>query len=143
MRRKNIHYKPSKPQATMGFIIGVVFIVIGLGMVIPMTFVSGSAFIGLFGVAWTGIAVYNTVIYGKYLFGSKDGKSENIFGGYEVTEEPAEDASFRVDSVDHEHITAAGLDAKARLEQLETLKKAGLLTAEEYAEKRKEILNDL
>ncbi len=142
MRRRNINYKPSKPQATMGLIVGIVFICIGIGMVIPLTFGSGFAPIGLFGLAWTGIAVYNTVINAKYLFGEKDGKNENLFGGYEVTEEPA-DASFRADSADHEHITAGGLDAKARLEQLETLKSAGLLTPEEYAEKRKDILNDL
>jgi len=140
MRRKNINYKPSKQQAGLGLVVGIVFIIMGLGMVIPMTFVSGSPFFGLFGVAWTGIAVYNTVINAKYLFGEKDGKNENLFGGYEITEE---DPSFRPDSADHQHITAAGLDAKARLEQLETLKGAGLLTPEEYAEKRKEILNDL
>ncbi len=140
MRRRKINYKPSKPQAAMGFVVGIVFMVIGLGMVIPMTFTAGSPIFGLFGLAWTGIAVYNTVINAKYLFGQKDGKNENLFGGYEVTEE---DPAFRADSADHEHITAAGLDAKARLEQLETLKEAGLLTGEEYDEKRKEILRQL
>lgn len=139
MRRKNINYKPSKPQATMGFIVGIVFIILGVGMVIPMS-MGGGAFFGLFGLAWTAIAVYNTVINAKYLFGGEDGKNENLFGGYEVTED---DPSFRPDAADHEHITAAGLDAKARLEQLETLKSAGLLTAEEYAKKRKDILKDL
>ena len=52
MRRKNINYKPSRPQAAMGLAIGAVFIFLGLGMVIPMAFASGSPFIGLFGVAW-------------------------------------------------------------------------------------------
>ncbi len=145
MRRKNINYKPSRPQAAMGLAIGAVFIFLGLGMVIPMAFASGSPFIGLFGVAWTGIAVYNTVINAKYLFGSKGGKSENLFGGYEVTEDPADGQmpSFQPDAPDHQHITGAGLSPKARLEQLETLKGAGLLTPEEYAEKRREILRGL
>ena len=145
MRRKNINYKPSRPQAAMGLAIGAVFIFLGLGMVIPMTFASGSPFIGLFGVTWTGIAVYNTVINAKYLFGSKGGKSENLFGGYEVTEDPADRQmpSFQPDAPDHQHITGAGLSPKARLEQLETLKGAGLLTPEEYAEKRREILREL
>ena len=35
------------------------------------------------------------------------------------------------------------MDAKGRLEQLESLKKAGLLTQEEYDRKRKEILRSL
>lgn len=139
MRRRNINYKPSRPQAAMGFAVGVVFILLGVCMVIPMAF-QGGAFFSLFGLLWTGIAVYNTVINAKYLFGQKDGKNENLFGGYEITEE---DPSFRVDSADHEHITASGLDVKGRLEQLETLKNAGLLTPEEYAQKRKEILKDL
>lgn len=142
MRRRNINYKPSRPQAAMGFAIGIVFIILGLGMVIPMTLTAGSPFVGLFGLAWTGVAVYNTVINAKYLFGSKDGKNENLFGGYEVTEIP-EDPSFRPDSADHEHITPSGLDAKARLEQLETLRSAGLLTKEEYAKKREEIVKGL
>ena len=38
---------------------------------------------------------------------------------------------------------SAGPDAKKRLEQLEELKKAGLLTEEEYRSKRAEILGEL
>lgn len=37
----------------------------------------------------------------------------------------------------------AGLDAQGRLEQLKTLKNAGLITNLEYEQKRQEILNDL
>jgi len=145
MRRKNIRYKPSKQQAAMGLAVGILFIILGVTMVIPMTFGSGFAPIGLFGLVWTAIAVYNTVINAKYLFGSKDGENENLFGGYEVTEEPADEPTpaFRPDAPDHQHITGAGLSPKARLEQLETLKGAGLLTHEEYEEKRKEILREL
>ena len=39
--------------------------------------------------------------------------------------------------------TTTGLDAKARMEQLKTLKDAGLITKQEYDQKRQEILNDL
>lgn len=145
MRRRNIRYKPSKPQAAMGLAVGILFVILGITMVIPMTFRAGFAPVGLFGLAWTGIAVYSTVINAKYLFGSKDGKNENLFGGYEVTEEPADEPTpaFRTDAPDRRHITGAGLDAKGRLEQLETLKSAGLLTQEEYSQKRKEILKEL
>ena len=51
--------------------------------------------------------------------------------------------SFRSEAADHEHITVGGLTREARLEQLETLKEAGLLTRAEYEEKRKEILREL
>ncbi len=131
--KKNIRYKPSKPQAGMSFAVGILFIVLGVTMVIPGTFGSGGA--GLFGLVWTGIAVYITVINGKYLFGDKK-KSEDLFGGYEITEEPPEE-------VTHDHIPSTALDAKGRLEQLETLKDAGLLSEEEYRAKRKDILSGL
>ena len=51
--------------------------------------------------------------------------------------------AFRSEAADHEHITVGGLTREARLEQLETLKEAGLLTRAEYEEKRKEILREL
>ena len=41
---------------------------------------------------------------------------------------------------EHDHIPSTALDAGARLEQLETLKGAGLLTQQEYEKKRREIL---
>ena len=44
---------------------------------------------------------------------------------------------------DHDHIPSTALDAKGRLEQLETLKKAGLITQKEYEEKRQDILSHL
>lgn len=138
MRRRNINYKPSKQQAGLSLAVGVVFIFLGLGMVLPMTLLSGSPFLGLFGLAWTGIAVYNTVINAKYLFGQKDGENENLFGGYEITEEPSTPQEET-----HDHIPSTAPNAQKRLEQLKTLKEAGLITPEEYAEKRTEILKDL
>ena len=47
--------------------------------------------------------------------------------------------TFRADSPDHKHITSSGPDAKAKLEQLKTLKEAGVLTQEEYDQKRREL----
>lgn len=43
----------------------------------------------------------------------------------------------------HNHISSIGPDPKARLEQLESLKSAGLITDREYKEKRAEILEEL
>lgn len=43
----------------------------------------------------------------------------------------------------HDHIPSVALDAKQRLEQLESLKSAGLIDDREYREKRQEILNGL
>ena len=142
--KRNIRYKPSKASAAMSLVVGVVFIIIGLTMVLPATFGSGFLPVSLFGLLWTGLAAAMTVINARYLFGKGD--NANFFGGYEITDEdPPETTApvFRTDSPDHEHITPSGLDPKSRLEQLETLKEAGLITREEYDQKRREILKGL
>lgn len=41
---------------------------------------------------------------------------------------------------DHDHIRSTALSREKKLEQLNTLKDAGLLTGEEYAEKLKKVL---
>ena len=142
--KRNIRYKPSKLSAAMSVVVGVVFVIIGLTMVIPGTFSSGFLPVALFGLLWTGLAAAIAVVNALYLMGKRD--NANFYGGYEITDEdPAEPSTpaFRPDSPDHQHITPTGLDPKARLEQLETLKEAGLLTPEEYDQKRREILNGL
>ena len=50
--------------------------------------------------------------------------------------------AFRPEAPDHEHITVSGQGTKARIEQLEVLKNAGLLSDQEYRQKRREILNE-
>ena len=98
----------------MGFVVGVIFVCVGLFVVVP-------AF-GLFGLLWTGIAVAITVVNGMNTFGKKGVSTMEI---YTEEEEP------KPDSQEHQ-ISTNTLDAKGRLEQLESLKKAGLLTQEEY-----------
>ena len=140
--KRNIRYKPSKLSAAMSVVVGVVFVIIGLTMVIPGTFSSGFLPVALFGLLWTGLAAATAVVNALYLMGKRD--NTNLYGGYEITDEdPAESPAFRADAPDHQHITPSGLDAKARLEQLESLKEAGLLTQEEYDQKRREILKGL
>ena len=48
---------------------------------------------------------------------------------------------FRSESPNHEHIIVSGQGSKGRLEQLDTLKSAGLISDQEYRQKRQEILN--
>ena len=43
----------------------------------------------------------------------------------------------------HDHIPSMALDTQRRLEQLQKLKEAGLVTDAEYTEKRREILREL
>lgn len=129
----------------MGFIVGLVFVALGVTMVLPATFMSGFLPVGLFGLAWTGIAVYNVVINGKFLFGEKKGENENLFGGYEITEETTgETARPQLpEEITHDHIRSTAPGPQKRLEQLKTLLDAGLITEEEYQEKRREILKGI
>lgn len=132
--RKRVTYRPSKAQGGFGVVWGAVFVLIGLFVVIP-TF-------GPFGILWTLVAVGITVMNGYQAFGKK-------YAGPEISIEedeaspPGEETSFSPASADHNHIPSTALDAKGRLEQLETLKSAGLITDQEYQQKRQEILRQL
>ena len=124
-------------HAVMGF----VFVVISLTEIIPSA--------GLFGLPFLAAGSF-FLVEGIILAVSKAGPAHRV--GYDVETGIEEDVirpmmeeppAFQDDSADHEHITPNGLSPKARLEQLETLREAGLLTDEEYEEKRKEILRQL
>ena len=127
MARRNIRVKPGRVQSTVGFVGGLIFVCIGLFVVIP-TF-------GPFGILWTLIAVAITVINGVNAFGKKGIPTMEIY-----TEDSMEETHTAHDAP----LAAANtLDAKGRLEQLKSLKEAGLLTQEEYDRKRQEILRQL
>lgn len=133
MRRRRVTYRPSKAQGAFGMVWGGVFILIGLFVVIP-TF-------GPFGILWTLAAIGITAMNGYQAFGTK-------YTGPEITIEednaqmPQEHPSSPAPQT-HDHIPSTALDAKGRLEQLESLKQAGLITQSEYDQKRREILERL
>lgn len=146
MKRK-IRFEPTPAMKIFGRIfsalfgvVGLSFVVIGVTEVIP----SGA---GIFGVVWTlvacmfaGIGIYGAV--------SRDGLYSMRRGfNLEITDEepqpPVDKWDAALSGETHDHIPSTALDAKARLEQLETLKEAGLITREEYDQKRREILKGL
>lgn len=118
--RRRVTYRPSKAQSALSAVVSGIFVLIGLVFVIP-TF-------GAFGVFWTLIAAVGGVMSGYHAFGK----------GYIGPEIHIEDESAR--SPDP---PAAALDAKSRLEQLESLRDAGLIDGDEYQAKRREILERL
>ena len=118
--RKRVTYRPGRAQSAFGAVVSGIFVLIGLVFVIP-TF-------GLFGVLWTLIAAVGAAMSAYRAFGK----------GYIGPEIHIEDEEGPVET-----IPAVGLDAKRRLEQLETLRSAGLIDDEEYREKRREILEQL
>ena len=120
MARKRVTYRPSKSGSAFGGIVGIIFILIGLLVAVP-TF-------GLFGILWTAIAVGITIMNFYQAFGKK-------YVGPEISIEDEAERPAPPPS--------GGSDVKQRLEQLEELKNAGLLTEEEYRQKRAEILGEL
>lgn len=133
MRRRRVTYRPSKAQGAFGMVWGGVFILIGLFVVIPI--------FGPFGILWTLAAVAITAMNGYQAFG-KTYKGPEITIEEDNTPMPDENPSSPAPQI-HDHIPSTALDAKQRLEQLESLKQAGLITQSEYDRKRREILERL
>ena len=113
--RRNIKVKPGKSQSVLGFIVGLIFVGIGLFVAIP-TF-------GPFGIFWTLIAVAIAVANGVNAFGKRGVASHEI-----VVEDGTGEEEPSV---------------QRRLEEARALYDRGLITREEYEAKRQEILKDL
>lgn len=133
MRRRRVTYRPSKAQGAFGLVWGGVFVLIGLFVAIPL--------FGPFGILWTLAAIGITAMNGYQAFGKK-------YTGPEITIEEDNPQTSDVHpssptTETHDHIPSTALDAKQRLEQLESLRESGLITQSEYDRKRREILERL
>ena len=128
MRRRRVTYRPSKAQGAFGVAVGCIFVLIGLFMVIPV--------FGLFGILWTLIAVGITGMNAYQAFGKG-------YAGPEITieedEEPRRGASSSPAPQTHDHIPSTALDVAARLEQLRSLKEAGLMDNAEYEQRKQKL----
>ena len=133
---KKIHVRPSKGQSKLGFVVGVVFCLIGLFMVVP-TF-------GLFGIFWTAVAGYITYVNYRNGFTDKQIDSHVIEideNGEDIT--VTKHTGFQSYSYDTEGSKPKQEDAAERLRKLADLYAQALITPEEYEEKKKEILDEL
>lgn len=125
-RRRRVTYRPSKGESVFAGVVGVIFVLIGLFVVIP-TF-------GPFGILWTLLAAGGTGLSLYRAFGSK-------YIGPEISIED-EEAGGRTEGAAPSS-AAAQPSAEERLKQLEDLREKRLITANEFEEKRKEILKEL
>ena len=122
---KRIKVKPGRRQSMVGFFAGIVFCLIGLFVAIPGA--------GLFGVFWTLLAVVITVSNGMNAFSDKGPSShEIIIDDHEMDLPRGRDAA-------HERKA----EIEERLNAAEELYQSGMITSEEYQDKRKEILKEL
>jgi len=129
VRRRRVTYRPSKAQGAFGVAVGCIFVLIGLFMVIPV--------FGLFGILWTLIAVGITGMNAYQAFGKG-------YAGPEITIEEGEEPPRRGASPSpapqtHDHIPSTSLDVKGRLEQLRSLKEAGLMDNAEYEQRKQKL----
>ena len=118
-------------------IFGLVFVVVAVTQIMPLSPLFSLPFLA--------------VVMGVLSAVGKNGLPHRV--GYDVEtgieEETIAGLMEDVDKTDrpsagtHDHIPSTALDAGERLKQLEDLKKAGLITQEEYQEKRREILSRL
>lgn len=133
---KRIHVRPGKGQSKMGFVVGIIFCLLGVFMVIP-TF-------GLFGIFWTAIAGWIT--YVNYRNGFTD---EQIDSHVIDIEDDGQDVTvtrhtgYRSYSYEEENVADNGEDMEVRLRKLQSLYDQSLITYEEYEQKKKEILDEL
>lgn len=114
---RQVHYRPSRGQSALGFVVGIVFVCIGLFFVVPQ--------MGPFGLLWTAVAAVITVINGVNAFSEK-GVSTGV---YTIEED--------------EPRTERTSGTESRLRELKNLYDRGLITREEYDQKRSEILREL
>ena len=114
---RQVHYRPGKAQSALGLVVGIIFVCIGLFVVIPQ--------VGPFGLFWTAIAAVITVMNGVNVFSEK-GVSTGVYTIEDDAPAPARETN-----------------TESRLRELKNLYDRGLITREEYDQKRSEILREL
>jgi hypothetical protein len=116
LRRGKI--KPSKPQLLFGMIVGIIFFLIGIGVLITIPHASlPGAILTLFALVITGMNAYH--------FFSRKGTSL-----YEVDLETENDPRKNED------------DFERKLRKIDRLYKDGIITEEEFRRKREEMLRE-
>lgn len=130
---KHIKVKPGKAQSMMGFFVGIVFCLIGLVVVIPA--------VGAFGLIWTAMAVIITAANGINAFSGRGISSHEII--IDDEEDGRTGGERRTEDRGHPRTEEREPSIGQRLKTAEDLYRTGMITGEEYEEKRKEILKDL
>ena len=116
-------------------IFGLVFVVVAVTQIMPLSPLFSLPFLAMGALAVVmGVGLPHRVGYDV-----ETGIEEETIAG--LMEDV--DKTDRPSAGTHDHIPSTALDAGERLKQLEDLKKAGLITQEEYQEKRREILSRL
>ncbi len=135
---KKIKVRPGKAQSAAGFFAGLVFCLIGIFIVIPTA--------GLFGIFWTAMAGVITAMNGMNAFTDKGVASHEIViddtvQNSEGSSSQAEDCSQTAEC--KTSVSEMKDSIELRLKAAGELYEAGMITEEEYKDKRREILREL
>ena len=126
-------------HAVMGFM----FVVVSVTTIIPQAGLFGLPFLvggGFFCINGIRMVVSKNDIAHRVGYDIEtDVQQETIVGLMDDVDKMVEQERAAIPTPQ----TYTGLDAKGRMEQLKTLKDAGLITNQEYEQKRREILKDL
>jgi hypothetical protein len=114
--------KPGSGPSLVGMIVGVLFVILGLTVFIPLTNAAGFP-ASIFAIIWTVIAATITLYYGMNLFRRGGAPIYDI----DIETKPAGATS------------EADFDQKLR--KLTRLKEDGLISTEEYLTKRAELMH--
>ena len=134
---KRIHVRPGKGQSKAGFVVGIIFCLIGVFIAIPI--------FGIFGVLWTAAAGYITFVHYRnkqidshVIEIDEDGEDATVttHTGFQRHLYKTEGNFHRTDKPESESV-------EERLKKLTSLYMQSLITREEYEQKKKEILDEL
>ena len=124
-------------------VFGFVFVAAALTTIIPQTGLFGLPFLvagGFFCINGIRMAVSKNDIPHRVGYDIEtDVEQETIVGLMDDVDKLVEQERNSIPAENY----STGLDVKGRLEQLQTLKDAGLITKQEYEQKRQEILKEL
>ncbi len=142
-RRYTVRCEPTGANRTMVRFIGVFHAVFGtVFALIALTAIIPSA--GLFGLIFLAAGLFFAV-NGTLIALGKNGLTGP---SYRIETDEEEDLLNQgplrgPEPESHDHIPSTALNAQGRLEQLKNLKAAGLITEQEYQQKRREIVEKL
>lgn len=136
MQRRRITYRPNQVQGKswISVIWGVILLIVGFGTIMPISAVSGAV--------WTLVAVF-LIVNGirKALAPKNASKLDDSVEEFasRVQNKMSNKKTVRSKQETHDHIPSTALDVEARLEQLRSLKEAGLLDNAEYEQRKQKL----
>ncbi len=128
-RRKRVTYKPSgasRVGAVINMVVGLVFIVIGFTLIMPVSVA--------FGVIWCLICAAMVITSGYLAFGGAKHVSPEVY---------IEDEEVTSAQPGAENPPESDGGIEQRLERLNSLREKGLITEAEYEKKHQDILDEL